>query len=283
MTTQLENYLNEFETLEVSERDDASYQRLHFLTDRLLDMNPHEVISFFIDFINKEKYLTSQGFADLRLPYILKILKNSNDESCLPHLIQLSRDQRVSFYLKDICYAIGHFKTERSRHFLKAHLNTPQLASHCAILLAHFPDPSGKYILLKSFGESLARENFSPNIFTALTRLQNHKMWMDIEIYLGRPISERERYKVCSTLISLDNSGIIPLLIQCYRYYSLHNDIDYGDVKAISLEGESLILTKAHKDSIPFSEKMCQRILNKLKLYHSDFRVKALIKRKRFL
>ncbi|HEO64477.1 MAG TPA: hypothetical protein ENI73_01270 [Spirochaetes bacterium] len=283
MTTQLENYLNEFETLEVSERDDASYQRLHYLTDRLLDRDPHEVTPFFIDLLNKEKYLTSQGFADLRLPHILKILKSSNDESCLPYLIQLAGDQRVSYYLKDICYAIGHFKTESSRQFLKAHLNIPQLASHCAILLAHFPDPSGEPILLNSFRESLARENFSSDIFIALTCLQNHRMWMDLEAYLRKPISERERYKVCSTLMSLDHSRIIPSLIQCYRYYSLHNDIDYSDAKAISLEGESMILTKAHKDSIPFSEKMCQRILNKLKLYHSDFRVKALIKRKSFV
>ncbi len=282
MTTQLENDLNEFVTLEVSEGDYASYQRLHYLTDHLLERDPREVISFFMDFIKRQQYLTSSGLADLRLPYILKILKDSNDDSCLPYLIQLANDQRVSFYLKDIIYAIGHFKTESSRQFLKAHLSTPKLASHCAILLAHFPDPSGEPILLKSFGDALDRENFSPNTFVALTCLQNHKMWIDLEVYLKRPISERERYKVCSTLILLDHSGIIPLLIQSYRYYHLNNDIDYSDAKAISLEGETLILTKAHKDSIPFSEKMCQRILNKLKLYHSDFRVKALLKREVF-
>ncbi len=269
--------LNEFEKLKVYISDFSSYRRLNQLTDSIIKINASYVVKHFLKYIRDKRYLKTT--VDIRITHMLLILEHYNDPICVPELITLAEDEKVSAYMEDICNTIGKFKTDLSKTFLRKNLKNKRIAYRCAISLAYFPDSSGELILLDNFKESLKQNNFFPEIFKALVYLGNKTVWLLLTNYLTMPISELERYKICLSILRINNTRVIPLLINLYKHYKDNPQINYHEVKAITLEYEDLILTKAHRESTPFSKKIKSRIKNKLKEYHSDFRVKLLLQK----
>ena len=270
--------LKEFESIKASERDFFAQLRLKQIADQLIKLSSQEVIPYLITYLKEKKYLYNKTETSAQLTYVLKILAEYKDSQSVDELINLSKSNLTKNYFKDICEIIGKIKTEKSRHFLKANLMNNKVGVLCARALSHFPDSSGEAVLLSHFKQGLDEKKFSSDTFFALISIQNNKIWDMIDHYLMQNINEKERYKIALNLLNVNNSRIIPLLITCYRHYSINKSIHYNDVKDISLEGKKLFLTKVFKESIPFSHKMTTKIINKLYQYHSNLRVKTLLR-----
>ncbi len=279
MTATIQDILNQFDSISLIINHSKHISQIYLLTNQLIEnqIDKKYIVQHFIQYFNQKKYIIDQK-PDPKIIHILKILSHFKDVSCLTELIKLTNEQILKIYLKDIYHCIGQIKSEDTRQFLKTKLKNDNLSYLCAVELAYFPDPSGIKILEDNFQKKIDDSCFSEELFNALLYIRSIRVWKIVENYLDKDISEKERYRVCTALINVRESKVIPLLIDCYKYYDSHKNINYQDVKSISMEDENLALTTVQKEFIPFPENMKKKIITHLIQYQSDFRVKVLLR-----
>lgn len=276
MSNPVQKAIYDFESYSTSNLNN-NLSRLIEISDKLIELNHPDIPERLIRLLYK--YLSDPLLSEkYKIPYILNIVSKYKNNSILNELIELSANPKIQNFEKELCKAIGSYKNDYSRKYLKKMLNS-SITLYAALQLSEYHDLDAEPVLFSHFKNSLDQMNFSSDIYFALVNLKSTRIWFYIDHYLLKAISEKERYKVCNCLLNTKDSHITSILIKCYKYYEQNPDIPFSDVKSISLEGKSLILNKIYKESKSFSEKMKEKIINVLNSYQFDLRVKTFLRR----